>query len=203
MPIRVDKIKPISSPADLTITCGAAKTLVLDTAVYREASVPSTALQTGGTLPGMVELTDNAGAGTGVYLLGFADGEEGSAAITIPPDYEEGTDITFRVFWAGNDAPSGTDNVKWNLHYSVIGHEETVPAAATLSVETAYDTQYELMRSTFAAITGTTFSVGDQVVFTLERDTAAGDAYAGEALVSTVGFTYEADTIGSRTETAK
>ena len=45
---------------------------------------------------------------------------------------------------------------------------------------------------------GTPVRIGDQFLFTLERVAATGDAYAGDALVATVGIHYECDTVGSR-----
>jgi hypothetical protein len=68
--------------------------------------------------------------------------------------------------------------------------------------ETAYDTQYKWVRSDFVAISGT-FKIGDQFFFSLKRVAAVGDAFAGEALVGTIGLHIECDTMGSKTTTAK
>ena len=54
------------------------------------------------------------------------------------------------------------------------------------------------LRTDFAAITGTNFKIGDQLMFTLTRVASTGDAYAGEALIATAGIHYEVDTVGSR-----
>ena len=121
-----------------------------------------------------------------------------AGAIEFPHDYKEGSDITFHVHWQGITAPTGTDNVKWQLTYSVAQMEATLDAATTIVIEEAYDTQYEFKLSNFPAITGTNFNMGDQILFTIERIVAAGDAYAGDALIATVGFHYECDTVGSR-----
>jgi hypothetical protein len=179
-------------------------TIVLDKTVYNDANVGSLVLQTGGTLPGIVQLVDNTGTNTGIYARGWADGEEGSGSIEIPHDYKEGTDLVFHVHWNAQAAPTGTDYVKWNLIYTVSRDGSTIAAAATVPCETAIDTQYKNYRSDFTAITGTNFKIGDQFQFTLARVTAAGDAYAGEAVVNgTIGFHYQCDTIGSRTIAAK
>jgi hypothetical protein len=179
-------------------------TIVLDKTVYNDANVGSLVLQTGGTLPGIVQLVDNTGTNTGIYARGWADGEEGSGSIEIPHDYKEGTDLVFHVHWNAQAAPTGTDYVKWNLIYTVSRDGSTLAAAATVPCETAIDTQYKNYRSDFTAITGTNFKIGDQFQFTLARVTAAGDAYAGEAVVNgTIGFHYQCDTIGSRTIAAK
>jgi hypothetical protein len=146
---------------------------------------------------------DEAGANTGIYTVGFAIGEEGSGSIEIPHDYKQGTNITFHVHWGANDAPTGTDYVKWQLTYTVAKDSATLDAATPIVKETAYDTQYEWLRTDFDAITGTNFVIGDQFLFSLKRIAADGDAFGGEALVATIGFHYECDTVGSRTITAK
>ncbi len=171
--------------------------------VYKDDNIGALTLQTGGTLPGIVEWLDNTGTATGIYTRGFAIGEEGSAIRELQHDYREGSDIVFHVHWAGNDAPSGTDYVKWQIKYFVSRTGETTPASTTITVETAYDTQYEHVRSDFPAVTGTNFKIGDQVNFSIKRIAASGDAYAGEALIETIGFHYQADSLGSRSISAK
>ena len=178
-------------------------TLVLDKTVYNDANVGSLVLQTGGTLPGVVQLVDNLGVNTGIYTRGFADGEQGSGSIEIPHDYKEGTDLVFHVHWNAQAAPSGTDYVKWNLIYTITRDGSTIAPVATVPSEIAVDTQYKNYRSDFTAITGTNYKIGDQFNFTLARATAAGDAYAGEAAVFTIGFHYQCDTLGSRSISAK
>lgn len=180
-----------------------ADTLVLDDTVWNDANVGALVLKTGGTLPGTVEWLDNDGDATGIYTLGFAVNEEGSGVIEIPHDYKEGTDITFHVHWGTNNAPSGTDYVQWQLTYTVAHVGDTLLDATTIAKEAAVDTQYQALRSDFTAITGTNFDIGDQFLFTIKRIAAVGDAFAGEALVHTIGIHYEADTIGSRTITTK
>jgi hypothetical protein len=153
--------------------------------------------------PDEANFVDEGGADTDISTWAFAVGEKVSGSIEIPHDYKEGSDITFHVHWQGIAAPTGTDNVKWSLDYTVAQMEATLDAATNITVETAYDTQYEFKISSFSAITGTNFNIGDQFLFTLERVVAAGDAYNGDALVATVGIHYECDTAGSRQITSK
>jgi hypothetical protein len=179
-------------------------TLVLDDTVYNDVNVGSLVLQTGGTLPGIVELLDNDGDATGIYTRGFSVGEQGSGAIEIPHDYKEGTNIAFHIHWGANVAPDGgTDNVQWNLTYTVVHNGDTLADSTTIAKETAYTTQYASTRSDFTAITGTNFDIGDQFIFTIARIAASSDEFGGEALVHTLGLHYETDTLGSRTITAK
>jgi hypothetical protein len=188
----------VVAASDLTIDCGTAKTLVLEVPVYNDANAASLVLVTGGTLPGVVEILNNVGGATGIYTRGFAVGEQGSGSIEIPHDYKEGTNLVFHLHWMGQDAPTGTDNVKWQVTYTITREEVTTPAVITDSSETAFDTQYEWKFTDVETITGTNLKIGDQVNFTISRIASVGDAYAGEALVATIGFHYQCDTLGSR-----
>jgi hypothetical protein len=185
--------------SDLTVDCGTAKTLVLEVPVYQDCNVGALILKTGGTLPGTVQILDNDGDNTGIYTLGFADGEQGSGVFEIPHDYKEGTDVVFHVHWGSNDAPTGTDQVEWRLIYTIQRDDTTFADSTTVdSNDVAYDTQYEWLRTDVATITGTNIKIGDQFFFTLMRITAAGDAFGGEALVASLGIHYQVDTLGSR-----
>jgi hypothetical protein len=143
------------------------------------------------------EILDNTGAGTGIYTSAFDIDEKGSGALEIPHSYKEGSDFQFHLHWSGNDAPSGMDYVRWKLDYTIINAGGTMPPATTVEFETAYDTQYERADSS-VMIDGTGITICNQLCFTLTRIMANGDAYAGDALVETIGIHFEEDTIGSR-----
>ena len=178
-------------------------TLTGTATVWNDANVGSLVLQTGGTLPGIVEWLDNTGAGTGIYGRGWAIGESGSGVIEIPHDYKEGTDLTFHVHWGTNDAPTGKDYAKWQVVYFISRSSVTTPVIATLTVEVEC-IQYEHKMSNLApVITGTNLKIGDQVNFSISRIAADGDAYGGEILAETLGFHYECDTLGSNTIATK
>jgi len=149
-------------------------------------------------IPDIVQFVDNVGANTDIYTRGFAVGEAVSGALEIPHDYKQGSNIIPHIHWQGIAAPTGTDNVKWQLKYCVSRNEVTLVPPTTITIESGIDTQYEFILSSFAAITGTSFQIGDQFIFSLERIAATADEYAGDALVATVGIHYELDTIGSR-----
>lgn len=136
------------------------------------------------------EFKDSAGNDTGITTLAFAVGEHVSGSIEIPHDYEEGTDISFHVHWQGIAAPTGTDCVKWQCTYS-LGVDDTALAAATvIATESGFDTQYAFARTDCPDIDGTSITLGQQFLFDVERIAAVGDAYAGDALVATVGVHY-------------
>jgi len=155
-----------------------------------------------GLQPGVVEILDNTGTATGIYSRSFDVDELGSTFIEAPHAMKSGSTVYFHVHWHGQDtAPTGTDYVKWEVTFFGVADGETIPAPTTISVETAIDTQYERMDSYFAGtVLVDTF---DQVGFTLKRVTAAGDAYASEVVVHTIGIHVEMDTVGSRQVTTK
>ena len=149
--------------------------------------------------PDLVNFLDEAGADTGIQTYGFAVGEKIHGSFEMQHDYKEGSDITFHVHWQGITAPSGTDNVQWRLTYSFAEDDATLDAVTIIdSADTAFDTQYEFKRTDIVVITGTDITIGQQMIFTLERVAATGDAYLGDALIATAGIHYEVDTVGSR-----
>jgi hypothetical protein len=200
--IRTDLV----AASDLNVDCGAQKTLELQTTVYRDINLGAAMLSLPvATQPDEVEIDDEAGNPTGIYTWGFAVNELVSGVFEMQHDYAEGTDITFHIHWGGNDAPTGVDNVQWQLTYTITRDDNTINAPTTITVETAYDTQYEWIRSNFAAIDGSTggvdggnIHIGDQFFFYLKRIAAVGDAYGGDALVATLGLHYQVNTLGSR-----
>lgn len=191
--------------SDLVIDCGTNKTIELEVPVYKDINIGSGVLSLPvATQPDEVEIDDENGDGTGIYTWGFAEDELVSGVFEIQHDYKEGTDLVFHVHWSGNDSPTGTDHVKWELTYTVTQTGATIDPSTTISVETAYDTRYEMVSSSFPAITGTNFNIEDQVYFTLKRVAPDGANYMNkDALVATIGIHYQVDTIGSRQVTTK
>ena len=122
-----------------------------------------------GLQPGLVNYLDEAGADTGIATYGLAVGEGFSGQFEMQHDYKEGSDIIFHIHWQGITAPTGTDKVKFQLTYTVTRTDTTLNATTVIVIETDFDTQYEIKQSDFPAITGTSFTVEDQFVFTLER----------------------------------
>ncbi len=192
------------NPSDLDVDCGTEKTLRLVVPVYRDTNVGGVTLfGPPGQQPGTDQFVDSTGTATGIHTYAVAVGEALSGSFELQHDYDEGTDIQFHVHWQGIAAPTGTDNVRWQLTYTIARNNTVVAAPTTIAIETPFDTQYEMVRSDFAAITGTTLEIGDQFLFTLKRIASVGDAYAGDALLATVGIHYRVDTLGSRTLSAK
>lgn len=185
---------------DLTITTASQKTLVLSQAVYKDINIAGALLsKPTSSAPGTDTFRTSAAANTNIETYAFTIGEKVHGGFELQHDYEEGTDLTFHVHFQIIDAPSGTDNVQWRLTYVMLRDGVTLSAVTTIdSPDTPVDTQYRAYRSDFAAIDGTNFKIGDQMMFTLERVAADGDAFSGECLIETAGIHYECDTLGSR-----
>ena len=122
--------------------------------------------------------------------MAFAVGQHASTSIELPHDYVNGTDIGFHIHWQGIAAPSGTDYVNWSIIYAIGAQYVVLPAATTITKETAFDTRYEVLRTDFDAVDGSSLVFGTQILFDIERVASAGDAYAGDALIATVGIHY-------------
>lgn len=201
-----------STPTDLTIICGTQKTAVLNEPVWKDINLGAALLDPiPAFAPSSDTFDDETGTDTGIYTLSFGIGDRVSGSFEIQHDYKEGSDISFHLHWQGKAAPTGTDNVKWQLTYTISRDGQTLDAATVIvTPDTPISTQYIVTRSTFPNISGSTggnnggpIQIADQFVFTLERIAATGDAYAGGALIATLGLHYQVDTLGSRTIGAK
>lgn len=166
---------------------------------YRDLNVSGFVLSgPAATLPGEGQFKDSTGTDTGITTRAFDVGEGVDGALELQHDYAEGTDVTFHLHWQGLTAPAGgTDNVRWQLIYTFGRTSVALPAATTITVETAITTQYALNVSAFAAISGTSRLLGDQFCFRLSRIAASTDEYAGLALIATVGLHYQVNSHGS------
>jgi len=177
----------------------------LERPMYKDINVGALTLSgPAGLQPDVDEIDDNEGSGTNIYTYAVAVDQAVSGSFELQHDYSEGTDLTFHVHWCGNDAPDGgTDNVKWQLEYSIVPLSGTIPPVTTLTKETAITAQYTHYRTDFAAIDGTSLLINQQILFTLTRIDASADEYGGDAMLMTIGIHYQVDTLGSRTVAAK
>ena len=186
--------------SDFHINCGTEKTLILDKPVWKDINLDAAILSSRpGQQPDSDEFKDSTGTDTGIdtYSLAIDNGLDGS--VEIDHYYEEGTDLYFHVHFQGITAPDGgTDNVNFQLIYTVARDGALLGAATTITKEIAFTTQYNFERVDFAAITGTSFLVGDQFLFNIQRIAASSDDYAGGALVATVGIHCRVNSMGSR-----
>jgi len=196
-----------ATPIDLTLDCGTEKTLVLAQPVYKDENVGGAVLNpVPAQAPDVVQFVDEGGANTGIYTYGWDIGEAASGSIEVPHEYKEGTDLSFHIHFNISAAPTGTDNVQWQLTYTISRNGETLDAPRVINTpDVPVDTQYQAYLGICPNISGTTggvnggsIEIGDQFLFSLERVAATGDAFAGDALVETAGIHYQVDTMGSR-----
>jgi hypothetical protein len=190
----------VNATKDVRINCGANYTLSLTQPVYKDINIAGYLLgKPTSAYPGIDTFRSTGGTDTTIETYAFANDEKVHGGFELQHDYKEGTDLVFHVHWQGIAAPTGTDNIQWRLNY-IVAREGVTLAAATVidSPDTAIDTQYRCYRTDFAAITGTTFKIGDQFMFTLTRVASTGDEYAGDVLIETAGIHYQVDTLGSR-----
>lgn len=164
---------------------------------------PATSFGTLFSGPDIDEFVDEGGSDTGISTYAFAVGEGVNGGFELQHDYAEGTDLSFHLHWQGITAPTGTDNVKWQLIYTIAQEGQTLDAATTVTQSCTIDTQYEFNICEFADITGTNFNIGDQFLFNLTRVAADSDEYGGDALVATLGVHYKVDDRGSQQKTTK
>ena len=176
-----------------------------DATVWKDINLGSAQTQQpASSAPSVTTFLDNAGADTDIATLGFAAGDKVGGTFELQHDYKEGSGIYFHIHFQCDGAPSGTDNVAWEIDYTIVRDDATMAATANISTgDVAIATQYKQYSADWSVVAGTNLLIGDQISFKLTRVAAAGDAYAGECKLKTVGLHYEIDTVGSRTITTK
>jgi len=191
----------IIAASDLDVDCGTEKTVRLVETVWDDINAGGLSLQgPPGQQPDIEQILDEAGAGTGIYTYAIDIGEEVHGVFELQHWYKEGTDVKPHVHFSIQAAVGGaTDNVEWELTYTVTRPGETVDASVTIAIEDTVDTQYEEYIFIFPDIDGSGYGIGDQFQFKLERVAAtSGDDYGGDLFLKTFGLHCEKDTMGSR-----
>ncbi len=190
--------------SDLIIACGTDKTLTLEETVWDDINLGSAQLsKPASSHPDIDSFVDNTGTDTGIETYAFGVGEKVHGAFELIHTYKEGTDLKPHVHFQIVDAPSGTDHIRWQIAYTIAKGGAILGATETTEGECAVDTQYENYFCALDDIDGTDLEIGDQFLFTLERIASIDDAFAGDALIQTVGVHHEVDTIGSRQVSTK
>jgi hypothetical protein len=193
--IKTDEV----AASDLNISCGTDKTIELQETVWDDINLGAAQLsQPASNQPDIDTFVDNTGTDTGIETYAFATGEKVHGEFELIHTYKEGTDLKPHIHFQIKDTPSGTDYVRWRITYTIAKSGNTLSPVSTIEGECAVDTQYENYFCTFPDISGTGLEIGDQFLMTLERITATGDAFTGDALLQTVGIHHEVDTMGSR-----
>ena len=149
--------------------------------------------------PWEANFRDSAWADTWITTLWFALNEQADWSFELMHDYKEWTDLYFHVHFQWITAPWWwTDNVKFQLTYTLSRNWNTLSPVTIISKEVAFTTQYAFARLDFDAITWTNFKIWDQFLFDLKRIVASSDDYAWEWLVATIWVHYQINSLWSR-----
>lgn len=188
--------------SDLHVTCGTAKTIVLDNPVYDD--LPPTPIISAGKVAaaeptlavfiGSIEqyTFDNVND----YVIG---------ATEILHSFKEGTPIEAHVHWATAAATTRDERVKFQLRFSVANRSTAFGASQTISVETVIPSG-TVDRKHFSTTIGTVtdnLSIGAYIAWRFERVTISTGTEITDPFVLAIGWHYQKDTIGSRQEYVK
>lgn len=195
-----------TTPTDLTITTGSAKTLVLATPVYNDIyTAVASAKLPASNYPDWTAFTTNTNAYT-FKLNDYAD----LATVEVLHDYKEGTDLEVHLHLATNGLNNATERkVKYIVYYTwanpdnganQFSTESSLTAELTIPANKADKTAYYLSLGT---ITGTNIKTGAQIKFRIKRIAGTGTEPINDPYLGMVGVHYQIDTLGSRSITSK
>jgi hypothetical protein len=204
--IKTDEV----AASDLHITTGAAKTIVLDTPVYEELTAGVSWFDDPPIYaPTYEKFQDDGGTSTGVYTNFFSNSVLQSVFFRIElPRSWNGTDIIPHVHWCRTDI--GNEGiVSWKIEYTLCANG--YHTNDTLIIQEDFPDPNETdaghnYTTTFSSIDISPFEteIGLILIGRLYRDIGGGvDTYNQKAGFLSLDFTYQRDTIGSRTATTK
>lgn len=185
------------SASDILIHTGSQKTIELQTVVYNDTNYNAINALPGASAPNLVNL-----ASTG--LKGYAfDGVNQTEELQFGAEevlhgYKEGTDISFHVHW--RPTTTGAGNVKWQFEIYWDNIDSTPGSTTNVSVvDAASGTAWQHLKTDELTISGTGKKIGSLVHVRVYRDpTDSADTYGSDAVLSSIGFHYQINTVGSR-----
>jgi hypothetical protein len=164
---------------------------------WKDLDIGAVSLGGGASSPDLVAIN-----GGSIQLPAFDGGvitEQLWGAKEIDHDYAEGTDIQVHCHWMPTTAGAGS--VKWQMTYMIAKNGVAVGAENTVSVVQAAGGVAWVTRFANLApvIPGAGLEIGNQIIFRFFRNPTDGsDDYAGDAVVTTIGFHIQVDSFGSR-----
>ena len=151
--------------------------------------------------PDLVKVGDDGAGSIGVYTLAFNKTKRESVTfdVQLPHGWRQGTAIQPHVHWCPTD--TGTGNVVWELEYTTWANVND-PISTTTTVLTATDAADGVAYKHQAVNLGEMDMTGKRVsTITICRfarvGADAGDTYDNDALVLSVDFHIQKDSIGS------
>jgi len=146
--------------------------------------------------------------GTVIRAARFDSGNETYFECEVPHGYQEGADIYPHVHWFGsNDSGSSGASVAWEITFQwreMSGDPWTISGTGevTLTGSGSANTGYAGVFTSFAAMTGTSKTIGSLIAGRFKRVAGVG-TYGGKVYVRTIGIHYPLDSIGSLNQTSK
>jgi hypothetical protein len=191
-----------SAATDLTITTGAAKTLVLATSVYDDLQfqVSNAKVTPNNLLPSWEAFTTN----TSEYAFSVNE-EVDTQANEIPHWWKEGTAGHAHIHITTKGVPAQEQKARFTVTFAYadineVWVESAKTAELTIPISTVTLTNFYL---DLGDLTFTNYLVGAQVKCRIKRvaKTAGGTEYAGDIFITQVGIHLEKSRLGSRNET--
>jgi hypothetical protein len=185
-----------TTPTDLTLTTGAAKTAVLSNAVWKDLWTGLDATRVTGT-------TSTVMVGN-IRELVFSNNDTADfPSVELQHDWKEGTDLQVHMHIATRGTNASAYNVRFTFEYSWADANGVFPATTTLDVTlniAGGTTALTHKLFSVGTISGTGRHIGSQIKFQLKKIAAtSSDApVANNPYVLQVGIHYETDTLGSR-----
>ncbi len=150
--------------------------------------------------PNIVKFKDNGAGSSGVYVYGFDEKKEEELffSVQLPHSYKENSDIRPHVHFT---TPTQTaTNITWNLEYTWHNVNGVIGDTTILTSSIACPAAYTHTICSLGSISGVGKTVSSILNCRLSRS-AAG--YVGNAILLSVDFHIQLDTIGSGSELSK
>lgn len=194
-----------STPTDLTLDCGANKTLKLNQVVWDDLRTPANGTKkiTGKEAKDQLYL--------GGVVIKFEKTEDQAVAfnVQLPHAYKLGTDIEFHVHIVPPVAGLGlgAENVKFDFTYSWANIGDTFPVetsvSATRDVQNDGADEHILMEIEDVIDGSGIDGVSSMLICSLTRDISVANNYDEDIYLLELDFHFQIDTMGSRQEAVK
>lgn len=130
-------------------------------------------------------------------FTGVGGSEDAHTNVHPPEDWEAGTDMTIKIYWAPDDASAG--HVQWEVNYEALAPEANeVLGTGSTNIELHDDTQ-SLQHEVLSTAEGTMTGLADEDIIGIEiiRLIDAGDTYdSQDALLLFVEIEYISNKLG-------
>jgi len=193
----------VVAPSDLRVTCGAAKTLELQTSVYEDLFMPLA----GAKVPASNAPTWAAfSANLNSYTFALNDYVD-LATTEVLHAWEEGTDLDVHVHFITNGANDATARkVQFQIFWSWGDMGEAMSAEATATGEAdivAFEADRTHHYLDIAELAGAGYLIGSLLKVRIKRIACTGTEPASDPFVEMIGVHYKRNTLGSRQEYVK